>query len=512
MNTTPTALDNLLASVSLPVAPAAVPLTAAQFHGARHNPSRCFVLPVSPLTKKPYNYQLAAVETILTHKRVLLGFQPGMGKTLILQAVTAAVAAEGGKTLVVVPPSLRISPWAEDFAADFPGLSVAVIEGRKADAFPDVDVVIIGDSVMQYRTEDIIAFNPAAILVDEAHRYKSRTAKRSKAILQLADHFPESTVVMATGTVAYNNAADVYQPLRVANRVAAKAISGGESWTKFMQRWCEVQVIWTGSKQVMVAKGCTDPGELRSRLLKNVMVSVPREDVLDLPERTFAVRQLALNSAAREYRRVEKDFLAWVAATHGDDAHKRAAKAEAVVKMRWLWELDGLAKVAAAVEYVQALTDQGEQVVLMGWHTKVLLAVTQELRKQGITSTSVVGGMSAQAKADVVNRFQAGDVQVLVGQIEAAGTGLTLHASCNIVFLQLPWSPGSFGQASDRVYRIGQKRNITIHVLNGLGMVSEHLWDVLNAKAHVVDAINTGRASTIDPETVINEVLSKFGW
>jgi SNF2 family DNA or RNA helicase len=177
-----------------------------------------------------------------------------------------------------------------------------------------------------------------------------------------------------------------------------------------------------------------------------------------------------------------------------------------------LWEADGLAKVKATTEYIEALVEQGEQVVVMAWHTKVIQTLAAALNAKKITTANIVGGMNGQAKADAVNKFQAGNTQVIIGQIAAAGTGLTLHKACNIVFAQLPWSPAAFAQASDRIYRIGQANACTIHVLNGVGMVSQNLWMVLQNKAQITDAINTGTESTIEFESIQEAVLSSFGW
>lgn len=511
-----TILDQILQqaqATSTPVVPVVVPDATTAFDGTRIAPTDEFTLPVAPLGKSLYSFQLAAVETILNHRRVILGLQPGMGKTAVLQAVAAAEAALGQRTIVSVPPSLRVSPWAQDFASDYPHLKVVLVEGQKQADIEDADVVIVGDSVLSHRVEDLKAWGAVNLFADEAHRFKSRTAKRSTALLELADSLPARGIVcLATGTVAVNNAGDLYVPIRTTGTENATAVSGGPSWTRYMDAWCETEMVWTGRANVKVVVGCKDAPGLRARLVETCMVSVPRDEVLDLPERTFAVRDLVLNGDAAEYRRIERDFLAWVRAEKGDAAAKRAAKAEAISMLMKLWEADGIAKAKATAEYVSSLVEQGEQVVLMGWHQSVLLKLTGILMGEGISVDAIVGGMTSEAKADVVAKFQAGGTQVVLGQIEAAGTGITLHAAHHLVFAQLPWSPSSFTQASDRVYRIGQNNAVTVHVLNGQDMVSQKLWDVLQGKALVVDAINHGKPTTVDPDSVITQVLAGFGW
>lgn len=486
----------------------------ADFDGTRTEPSPDFVLPVAPATKSLYGYQQAAVETILQHRRVLLGLQPGLGKTAIMQAVSAALAAEGRRTLVIVPPSLRVSPWAQEYAADYPHLRVALVTGRTAEPFPDADVVILPDSVLQYRAADAAAWAPAAVMADEAHRYKSRTAKRSQALLALCDDLgPDAVVVPATGTIVANHGVDAYMPLRISGRRNATAVSGGHSYSAFLSQWCETEQVWTGRSYVKVPVGLTNAEALRQRLVSTCYVSVPRSDVLDLPERTTSVRSLVLNGDATEYRRMEREFLTWVAETRGDAAMKRAQKAEAITRMMALWQADGLAKIKASTEYISALVEQGEPVVVFAHHTEVIGRLTAALQTEGLRVGTIVGGMTAESKAEVVSAFQGGDLDVVIGQHEAAGVGLTLHRSSHVVMHSLCWAPGVYAQAQDRVYRIGQTaQHVQTHVLNGQSMMSERLWDVLQAKAAVADAINVGQADTIDQGSVIDAVLESFGW
>jgi superfamily II DNA or RNA helicase len=486
-------------------------------------PSPGFVLPVEPQGITLYGFQAAAVETILTFRRAILGFAPGMGKTPTALAAIAALAAKGQRSIVVVPPSLRIDPWAREAARLFPGLRVAVVEGTKAAPLPEADVVVIGDSVISQRLADILAWAPHALFIDEAQRHKSRDAKRSKAALQIAEavRLVGGTVVLLTGTLAVNNAAEVFQPALIAG--IAKELSGTERWSDFLTRWCRTETVWTGSRHLLVPSKDQDPelvAELHGRLRQTAYIRVEREQVLDLPEKVWAVRDLQLNGELKTYRAMVRDFLAWVAENRGKVAHERASKAEAITKLMALWAEAGRAKVKASVEYVASLVEQGEQVVVMAWHKDVVAALAAgladtEVHGRAITSVQVVGGLSAEAKAAAQDTFRAGRADVLIGNVTAAGTGLNLDCASQLVFVQLPWSPGDLVQASDRIYRATQRNACTIHVLNGADTVDERMWGVLNAKAEVVDVVNGGTAGatiTLDADSVQSSVLADFGW
>lgn len=518
-----------------PVVTPEAPAPAFVFDGTRQAPSDDFVLPVAPATKTLYGYQAAAVETILGKRRAVLGYEPGLGKTAIMQAVAAAAVADGGRALCIVPPSLTYSPWVQDFAADYPHLRVAVVKGRKAEAFPDADVVVISDSVIAKRVlapcagegkcdeptcdhlSDVARWAPAAVFVDEAHRCKNRGSERTKGVIALADALPaDAIVVLATGTLVANHATDAWAPIRATGTANATAVSGGHTWRAFIGSWCDVKNVKTRrGTYVPVPVGLTDAEALRERLVTTCMISVPRSEVVDLPERTTVTRSLDLGSAAAQYRRIEREFLAWVRETKGDAAFIRAARGEAIVRLMTLWQQDGLAKVGETVAYVDSLIEEseaGEQVVVFAHHSAVTAALYEGFLAKGYRVAAIVGGMSARAKAEVVADFQDGQYDVLIGQHQAAGVGLTLTASRHVVWAQLPWAPGTFVQGSDRVFRIGQQRSVVTHVLNGAGLVSERLWDVLTAKGQVADTINVGGVANFDEPDVIAAVLASYGY
>lgn len=510
-------------------------------HSDATQPTEGFSLPVAPAGITLYGYQEAAVETILKFRSVILGFAPGMGKTPTALTAIAALAAEGKRSIVVVPPSLRVDPWKREAARFFPNLRVEMVEGTKKADLPDADLLIVPDSVVAARLTDseeyvnhrgtkkvrqilsaeVREWAPDALFVDEAQRHKNRDAKRAKATLAVAEDIlvRGGKVVELTGTLSVNNPAEVFMPIRIAG--VAKALSGTEEWSDFLTRWCVTETVWTGRENVLVpAKEQPQHlmEELHERLRQIVYVRVERDEVLDMPDKVWATRALHLNGSLARYRRMEKDFINWIAETKGDKAALRAAKAEAITKLQALWHEAALAKAKAAAEYVAALVQQDEQVVVMGWHKDAIAALNEaladtEVHGRKVTTVQVVGGMSAEAKAEAQDTFRSGKADVLIGNITAAGTGLNLDNAAHLVFFQLPWSPGDLVQASDRIYRVTQRRDCTIHVVNALDTVDERMLDVLVNKAEVVDRINTGKAGeTIDTESVQEAVLSEYGW
>lgn len=526
-----TAANSLFAAISSAAestahAVAAELATQAEFfnYSANTQPTDGFVLPVAPLTISPYGYQTAAVETILKFRKAVLGFAPGMGKTVVAQCVIAAAVAEGGRALVVVPPSLRIDPWVREFAKEFPHLRVELVEGRTEQAFSSTaDVVIIGHSVLTYRMADIQAWDPTVLVADEGQDFKSRQAKRAKALRDLGDdievrHGANMIKLIMTGTLATIRPDDVYMPTRITGISVSKGLAGAESYKAFQNRWCYTELVHTPHGDVAKTVGCVDAAELNQRLMQTCYIRVEREDVLDMPDKVWTVRSLSLNGELRHYRKMEQNFIQWVAETRGDEAARRANRAEAVTKLMALWKEAGKAKAVATAEYVAQLVQQGEQVVVMGWHVEPIAMLNHELTKFDVGGAPIrvaefVGGMTSQQKADEIDSFRSGDSQVLIANIRSGGTGLNLDTAAHLVFFQLPWSPGMLAQASDRIYRVTQKRDCTIHVVNALGTVEERMFFTLHNKAQVIDMINAGKTGlTMDTSSVEDDVLADYGF
>jgi SNF2 family DNA or RNA helicase len=537
-------------------------------------PTDGFTLPLPADGFDYYGYQAAAVQTIIEFRRAIVGYAPGMGKTRI--AIASArhhVREEGGKVIVICPPSLRLDPWEREFQGQFPDLRIVSVKGTKArnvedqygnvtitEVAPiaDADVLLVPDSVvLSKRALDIIEWGPTALVVDEVQRFKSPRAGRTRALHRIADTITDGSpvkyvpvdptaapsltallderplqgptkcgmVIPLSGTLSKNSPDDVWSPVRALGKRHAINLSGGESFQVFQQKWCLTETVRaretdkygvTRSGNIQKTTGLRDD-DLHSALRACAYIRVERNDVLNMPEKMWIDRSLELTDAEmKEYRKMEANFLLWVKEQMGDAALARAERAEALVRLMKLWETAGVAKAKAVAEYVDSLVEQGEKVVIMGWHKLTIATLQAELDKLKLRHVSVVGGMSAKQKLDAQDQFRDTSrygADVLIGNITAAGTGLNLEVACHLVFAQTCWSPGDVVQTSDRIYRVTQQNDCVVHVLNAAETVDEHVWGVLKDKAQVVDLVNSGGAeTTIDTGDVQRLVLEAYGW
>lgn len=462
-------------------------------------------------------YQMAAVETILKFKRGILGFEPGMGKT---PTALTAIANTAGKAIVVIPPSLTYDPWTKEIKKLFPNLTFEVLTGRTPWEIDDgTDIAIVGDSVVSNWEKTLVDWCADILVVDEAQRHKNPKAQRAAATANVAESVRNNggTVIELTGTLATNAAHEVWMPANIAG--IAKSISGKGTHKAWNNKWCfmddmpvEMYVKDSEGKKkskkqvwIQVPKGCKDPMGLHDALRQTAYIRVQREDVVDMPDKMLVQHSVVGSTKGmKEYNNILNHFEEWYVKQGGDiDKIKGSEK---LVQLGKLVEGAALAKIDAAAEYVTALVEQQEQVVVMAHHKAAVRAFQEALKDT--ESVTFTGSESPQQKADAVEKFKSGKADVFIGNISSAGVGLNLENACHLVFIQFPWSPAEFIQASDRIYRITQERKCTIHSLFLENSVEEHVLTVLENKGKITEAINAGiPASDMDDSSVFDDVM-----
>lgn len=234
------------------------------------------------------------------------------------------------------------------------------------------------------------------------------------------------------------------------------------------------------------------------RLKKNVLPELPgktrRMVPLKLARRDFL-----------EYNKAEVDFLSWLQAISPARA-KKAAKSEALTKVGYLLRLAARLKLPLLLQWIKDFYEAhpGDKLVAFSMNTFVLDYLQEKFNRRCVV---VNGKVRGRLRHEAVRKFQSNPkVDLFLGNWRAAGVGLTLTASHNVVALDYPWTPGDLMQGEDRVNRIGQKKDCTIHYLMALHTIEEKLVAGLRKKADILAAVLDGKHSSMDFD-VFNELL-----
>jgi len=335
---------------------------------------------------------------------------------------------------------------------------------------------------------------PKVVITDESHYYKEMRRKRSKAVKRLVRQVPN--VIALTGTPVLNRPIEIYNAVNILN---PKIFS---TFLEFTHRYCDPKHNGYGWDY----SGASNIEELHKILDEKVMIRRLKKDVLkDLPEKRYTSVPMELDNR-KEYSNIENNFIDYVRRTKGDEAADKAKGAKILGQIEALKQAAIKGKMKQAIAWIKDFIDNGEKLVVFTTHTKTVNDLMTEFK--GI-AVKVDGSVRGQKREDAIDAFQNNPkIRLFIGNIRAAGVGLTLTAASNVAFLELPWTPGELVQAEDRVHRITQVHGVMIYYLLANQTIEEEIAKLLDSKRDVVTRVTDGTPP--DKETILIHLMRKY--
>jgi len=422
--------------------------------------------------------------------RALIGDEMGLGKTV--QALSwIQMHPELKRILIVVPASLKLN-WKKEIATWTTRNRVEILRGQSPYQIKG-DVVIINYDILTHWVGALREWKPSTIVADECHYAKNNKAKRTKALKILSK--------TANQFIALSGTPIVNRPVEFFN--AIKMVDG----TMFPNYWDYVHK-YCGARHNGYGwdfSGATNTQELHERLTKTIMIRRRKEDVLkDLPPKIRSFVPCSIGNYD-EYLKARDYFISYVRGTKGDDAAYKAMGAEVLSQIEALTQLSVQGKLDEAVDWIRNFLDSGQKLVVFAVHRFVIDRLMQEFEG----AVKIDGSVNPDKRQDVVERFQTDEnVRLFVGNIKAAGVGLTLTAASNVAFLELPWTPGELTQAEDRCHRISQHYPVNIYYLLAEGTIEQDIAELLDKKRQVLDSVLDGKQT--DDDTLLSELMERY--
>ncbi|MCF0205526.1 MAG: DEAD/DEAH box helicase, partial [Muribaculaceae bacterium] len=168
-------------------------------------------------------------------------------------------------------------------------------------------------------------------------------------------------------------------------------------------------------------------------------------------------------------------------------------------------------KTAQFMELVLELIENGHRTLAFSQFTSHLALVRKKLDEAGIKYLYLDGTMAPKQRAELVDAFQNGDAPLFLISLKAGGLGLNLTAADYVIHLDPWWNPAVEDQASDRTYRIGQDKPVTIYRLISANTIEEKIVDLHAEKKSLADALLEGSdiAARLTQEDIINLLREK---
>lgn len=435
------------------------------------------------LRVEPYPYQREGILFGLQKKRLIIGDEPGLGKTL--QSIGIADCANAYPCLVICPASLKIN-WKREFEK-FTDKKALVLDNSTRTTWPYLlqmgmfQVAIVNyESLRKYFVWDIktdcafrlkdVVFCPEirrfrSVIIDESHRVKDPSAQQTIFAKGITTGKPY--IVLLSGTPVVNRPHDLVSQLSIMERLKE---FGGKS--KFLADY--------GDKD-------SDLSELSRQLYERCMIRREKKSVLtDLPDKTRVDLYVDISNRD-EYEVAENDLRRYLEEyTECTDADiRRKMRMKALVKFMTLRSLSAKGKVKQAVDFINThLANDKPLVVFCSYHE-----IVDALKKQFPKAVTITGRDSLVEKQAAVDSFQAGHSKLAICSIKAAGVGLTLTASSSVAFVEFPWTYADCCQCEDRCHRIGQKENVTCYYLLGERTIDHKLYQIIYEKKSIANQI-----------------------
>lgn len=398
------------------------------------------------------------------------------------KSITTIVAAQraGAKRILVLAPTVVAWNWAREFSRWAPELGTTLIlagsEVRKINEAPVV-ITTHGLLIRGQVFDALCAQDWDLVVLDEAHYFRSAEAKRTRAfyggngVVRRA-----ARVWLLTGTPMPNHAAELWPMLRGLWPERCTL-----DYEAFREKFCVLQ--WSELRGDYKVVGNRNLPELKA-MLEGLFLRRTKEQCLkDLPPMRWETLVLRPERLPEELVHLDESI------PEGDIEATLQWLRDNEQFSRWR-RLCGLAKAESAVELLAEELENGElqKVVVFAHHLEVIAKLEEGLGA-GVCVV-LTGSVSAHERTARVARFQ-GDpaAKVAVCQINAAGTGITLTAASEVVFVETSFVPADNSQAADRCHRIGQVGRVRARVLALAGTVDELVEETLARKIRMIQEV-----------------------
>ena len=419
----------------------------------------------------------------------------GLGKTLQVITILLKLKEEKAinrkqKALVVVPTGL-LTNWQAEIARFAPSLSTHIHHGTARDLkLFDADVMLTTYGVTRSDSDLLRKQKWQVMVIDEAQNIKNQDAAQSKAIKSIPAHIR----IAMSGTPVENRLSEFWSIMDYTNR----GYLGSNSW--FREEYASPIQLFNDEQVVQRFRRITSPFMMRRMKTDKSIIS-------DLPDKVEQ-NQLALltRQQAALYEQTMQAAMNEIEGYSENGDSQTLFKRQGLVLQMILAlkqicnhpaqflkngncdpSLSG--KVQLLYELLDSITAAGEKVLIFTQFREMGAMLEKMIAAHlGDKPLFYHGGCSIAQRQEMVERFQSNRAdKVFILSLRAAGTGLNLTAASQVIHFDLWWNPAVENQATDRAFRIGQKKNVMVHRMITKNSFEEKIDEMIQRKKQLAD-------------------------
>jgi SWI/SNF-related matrix-associated actin-dependent regulator 1 of chromatin subfamily A len=441
--------------------------------------------------RPPLEHQKTAIEKLVGSKRFILADDMGLGKTT--STIIAALETDIKKILIICPASLKIN-WEREIR-NYTDRSVFICEGKNFSTehefvITNYDIVKNFYDLKDKENSPITKGNFDLVIIDEAHYISNPQAQRTKLINSFVKDV--DYLWLLTGTPMTSRPINYYNLLNLIESPVA------QNWMAYVIRYCQGYQFKAGHRKVWNVNGASNLEELRDRTSRQVLRRL-KEDVLDLPEKIITPIYLRLKS--KHYEELVGEYYEWFN-KNPNESKSLTVQFNKLMKVR---QVVAEEKISDTIEIAENILEQGKKVIIFTNFTETLHKIHSHFGKKAVYLDGTCSKVQRQYSVD---QFQDNDkIKVFVGNLQAAGVGITLTAGEAVIFNDLSFVPAHHQQAEDRAYRYGQKNCVSVYYPIFENTIEGIIYDMLINKKNVIDTV---MGDNIDRAEFIEQVMNKI--
>jgi SWI/SNF-related matrix-associated actin-dependent regulator 1 of chromatin subfamily A len=451
----------------------------------------------------PYEYQKEGPKFLLERKKCVLADDQGLGKTY--QSIIAALESGCERILIICPAFLKIN-WKREILNFIDDENeISIIDGSNWD--PKKFTIINYDILKKFHTivdgrkkykdgdisREIVDFKFDCIIVDEAQNLKNTSSTKTKIVMDIKKHTDFSYIWLLTGTPISNRPMNYYNLLKMLNHPIT------ENWQYYVKRYCKgfQMKLKNSKKKFWITTGASNLDELNLRT-KNIVIRRLKSDHLNLPEKIRTPIFLQLKNR-KEYDKVYDQYIEWRI-----KQGKSTNVSRQLIELTLLRKFLAIEKTTHTIELAQEMIDQDKKVIIFTNYAEELEILKEAFKGQCVVTD---GTTSMKLRQKNVDDFQTKDkIKVFIGQVLAAGVGITLTKAEVVIFNSLDWVPGNLDQAEDRAYRIGQLKNVNVYYMLFDETIELIVWNTIQRKKAIIDKVMGEEKEDEDFNKMLEEI------
>lgn len=413
------------------------------------------------------------------------------GKTIQLLAVILDYVQKEKSpkpTIVVCPSSLSLN-WQNEIQKFTPDLSSIVIHGNSEERKKQIksiskfNIVITSYDLLKRDIEIYKELNYEFkfIIADEAQYIKNNNTQNAKAIKELK----AETRYALTGTPIENSLSELWS---IFDFIMPGYLFG---YRKFKELY-EMPIIKDEDRKVMK--------KLKMLIEPFILRRIKTEVLTELPDKTITVLN---NEMEEEQQKIYLSFMQNAKEEAMNEINSSGFERSQIKILSLLMRLRQIcchpalflgnykgesSKMLQCLEVIKDAVDSGHKILLFSSYTAMFPILEEELKKQNIKYCKLTGQTKVGERIKLVDEFnESQELKVFLISLKAGGTGLNLIGADMVIHYDPWWNLSAENQATDRTYRIGQKKNVQVYKLITKNSIEEKIYELQERKAKLID-------------------------